>query len=132
MSLLSNKLTETIKLMEDAHISSIAAKAAADRAKIEAERDALQSHLNNTRDDLIRQIEAGKVPLVVIKDYNKQREWNDAKAQKAKHQVLWNSFFGYFETEDLVITITPDHDGSGMESWLNISVEPRIKKYYRG
>lgn len=125
MSKLSAQLKNTITRMEEARISGIAAQNAAETAKIEREKRELQSYLDLTRKDLVDQIEMGKVPLVEIRDYNKQRMWRDARGQQAPHQHMWNSFFGFFDSEDLTVKLTDDHDGVGMHSWINITVVPR-------
>lgn len=125
MSELSVKLRTTIKNIEEARINGLAAQAAAETAKIEREKRELQSYLDLTKSNIVDQIEMGKVPLVVIKDYTKQRMWRDAQAQKAPHQHMWNSFFGFFASEDLAVKLVDDHDGVGMESWINLTVVPK-------
>lgn len=127
MSELSVKLADTLRLMEEARINGIAAQAAAERAKIEEERRELTSRLETIRAKIVSDIEIGKVPLYHINNYHEQTAWREAQAQKAKHQVIWNRFFSFFETQDLAVKLIDEHDGMGMESWINITVEPKHK-----
>jgi frataxin-like iron-binding protein CyaY len=124
MSNLSEKLRTTIKVMEEAKIKGVLAQAAADRAKLEAQRNELELYLEIIKKNLVLQIEAGQVPKYIVNDYGRQREWKSAKEGTAKFYSVWTDFFGWFENEGLELTISYDHDGVGIDSWLVISAKP--------
>lgn len=124
MGTLRDELVLTLKVREEAHIKNSEKKADASRLLIEKERFRLRMYLKDIRNKIVNQIKSGRVPKVLVKDYSKQREWDLADRRNAPYQAVWDEFFNYFKEENLKVTITHDHDGMGMESWLIISVIP--------
>lgn len=128
---LGEKLKQTLTEIERARIEGIEAQHNADMTKIRREREEIQSYLNGTRDSIVGQINSEKVPLVKVKDYNRQNWLRKAIQGNSEHQDLWNEFRQFWRGEGLEPKLVEAHDGMGMESWINITVEV-LPERYRG
>lgn len=125
---LGDKLAETLAALEAAKIKSLEEQAAADLAKVERDRARRKSLVDVIKDEMVKQIEKGKVPLVKVSNHD-QMEWVRAAEQgKAAFQELWRSLVAELGQEKLDLQVIEAHDGMGMESWLNITVVPRPHK----
>jgi hypothetical protein len=121
---LSEKLKATLNELEQARVNGIEAQHNADLEKIRKERSAIKDKLDKIKDLFVEQIEAGKVPLKKIENY----EWKDwvkasySQSSKTPHLDLWMEFHKFWADEGLVIRITDGHDGAGMTDWINVSL----------
>ena len=130
---LGDQLQATITELELAGIRATSEQARADLAKVRAEREARQFTLDQLKLKIVNLIKMDKVPFVKIKDYSEQKWFKDALIGKAKNQELWNEFTEFFRNEKLEVEIKDQHDGCGMESWIDITVKPtKTVVTYRG
>jgi hypothetical protein len=121
------KLGEKLKLILDemnrAKVEGLLAQHNADMEKIRKERTDIEDWIKHVTEKMVSQINAGKVPLVVLKNYDRQQWVRKAKLSNAEHQDIWNDFRQFWHSEGLDPIISEDHDGMGMESWINITVK---------
>jgi hypothetical protein len=132
---LSDQLKSTLDMMNKARIETLEKQHNSDIHKIQRERQELANWLNNIKDSIVDQIKNNKVPMMKVKNYDKQKWIKNAFAGKAEHQDIWNDFKQYFYSEGLHPIFTDEHDGMGMESWISLTVEilpvrPRINSNY--
>ena len=120
---LGDKLKQTLEELERARIQGLEAQAAAELAKIRKERDALAKWLEDIRLDFIDQINASKVPLKRIKNYERETWLKKAISGKAEHQDIWSLFTKFWASEGLDVAVLDGHDGMGQESWTNITLK---------
>lgn len=121
---LGDKLKETLDALEEARIQKLEDQARADREAIEREKRELQHFVDTIYHDIVYAIEAGKVPKKRVENYN-HRNWIE-KAQKgeARFQSIWSDFIRKLGKEKLRLVTHEDHDGVGVKSWTNVTVEP--------
>jgi hypothetical protein len=127
---LSEKLKNTLDDLEKAGIKNLQAQAAADMKKIRKEREEDQKYLDFKKASIVTAIDEGKVPLLKVKDYSRQDWLRSLDKGKGRNQDLWTDFRQYFRSEGIEVVLTEDHDGVGMESWINMSVKvlpPRVR-----
>lgn len=120
---LGDKLKQTLEELERARIEGLEAQAAAELAKIRKERDALAKWLEEIRLDFIDQINASKVPLKRVKNYEREAWLKKAISGKAEHQDIWNTFTKFWVSEGLDVAVLDGHDGMGTDSWLNVTLK---------
>jgi hypothetical protein len=128
---LGEKLKQTLTDLEQANIKGVEAQAAADMEVIRRARADLEDWLEHLRFDLVAQIERGQVPLKKVKDYNRQTWLRSANKGHAANHDLWTNFRNFWAKEGLEPVLKEAHDGVGIESWINLTVEvlpprPRI------
>jgi hypothetical protein len=78
------------------------------------------------------QIKGGRLPYYKIVDRDQQTwldDWHaddlwQTRSQTSHDNDIWSSFISWLEKEDLVVKVTEDHDGVGINSWLIISAVP--------
>jgi hypothetical protein len=120
---LGEKLKQTLEELERARISSLEAQASAELEKVRRERKDLAEWLERIRLDFIDQINASRVPLNKIKNYERETWLKKAIQNKAEHQDLWNLFTRFWATEGLDVAVIDAHDGVGQESWINLTLK---------
>lgn len=120
---LADKLKETLDTLEKAKIKGIEARHKADMEKIKRERKKLEEWLNIIRDDLIKQIEEGRAPLRKVEYHRKQMWLKSVMVGNGEHQDLWDNFRRYWASEGLTPKLREGHDGMGIKSWINLTVE---------
>ncbi len=120
---LGDKLKQTLEELERAKISSLEAQAAAELEKVRRERAALAEWLENIRLDFIDQINASKVPLKKVKNYERETWLKKAISHKAEHQDLWKTFTNFWALEGLDVAVLDGHDGMGTDSWVNLTLK---------
>lgn len=121
---LGKKLAATL---ETARAMNIRAEALADakrREEIERVRVGRAVVIENIRDTVTGKIEAGLVPTVRVKDYDKQRWLRDCQAGKAGDIDLFEGLQSWAAENDIGLVFAEDHDGVGMESWITVKVNP--------
>jgi len=118
---LGEKLKQTITELEQAKIAGLNAQAAADMEKVRRERADTKDWLENMKEKIVSQIEAGKVPLVKVENFDRKKWVRKAVKGKAANQDLWNDFNQYFKSEGLSITYSEGHCGMGMKDWINMT-----------
>lgn len=121
---LGKKLAATL---ETARAMNIRAEALADakrREEIERVRVGRAVVIENIRDTVTGKIEAGLVPTVRVKDYDKQRWLRDCQAGKAGDIDLFEGLQSWAAENDIGLVFAEDHDGVGMESWITVRVKP--------
>ncbi len=124
MSTLGERLKTNLDILEQARIKASDEKAAADLAKVKAERDRMVKFCNKLRDTFTAQINADKFPSYKEKSWDRQT-WLDAAVKgKAKFQDVWDDLQRWAESENLKVIVMDQHDGVGIESWKEITVEP--------
>ena len=120
---LGEKLAKTFAELEVAKIKELEAKAAADLAKIRAEREVLDNFVNEFRQYVTDTITAEKVPAKKIRDYTRQQWIRDAVKGTAKHQDIWDGLRNWASNQALIIVPREQHDGVGMESWITLTID---------
>lgn len=121
---LGKKLAATI---ETARVAKVRAEDLADakrRAEIEKVRAARMLMVENIRETVTGKIEAGLVPTVRIKDYDKQRWLRDCQAGKGGDMDLFEGLQAWAAENEIGLIFSEDHDGVGMESWITVRVRP--------
>lgn len=121
---LGKKLAATL---ETARAMNIRAEALADakrREEIERVRVGRAVVIENIRETVTGKIEAGLVPTVRVKDYDKQRWLRDCQAGKAGDIDLFEGLQSWAAENDIGLVFADDHDGVGMESWITVKVNP--------
>lgn len=121
---LGKKLAATL---ETARAMNIRAEALADakrREEIERARMGRLLVIENIRETVTGKIEAGLVPTVRVKDYDKQRWLRDCQAGKAIDIDLFHGLQAWAAENDIGLVFADDHDGVGMESWITVRVNP--------
>lgn len=121
---LGKKLAATL---ETARAMNIRAEALADakrREEIERVRVGRAVVIENIRETVTGKIEAGLVPTVRVKDYDKQRWLRDCQAGKAGDIDLFEGLQSWAAENDIGLVFAEDHDGVGMESWITVKVNP--------
>lgn len=79
--------------------------------------------LEDIRLEFIDQINASKVPLKRIKNFERETWLKKAISGKAEHQDIWALFTKFWASEGLDVAVLDGHDGMGQESWLNITLK---------
>ena len=120
---LGEKLKQTLDELERAKINGIEAQHRADMEKIRKARADTKDWLDFIRETFVNQIEAGKVPLKKIENFDRESWLKKAVQGKAENQDLWNDFRQYWRSEGLEPEINEAHDGMGMKSWINFTVK---------
>jgi cell fate (sporulation/competence/biofilm development) regulator YlbF (YheA/YmcA/DUF963 family) len=120
---LGEKLKKTLDELEQAKIQGIEAQNRADMIKIRRERQELENFLNDIRETFVYQINEGRVPLEKIENFDRESWLKKAVKGDAEHQDLWNDFRQYWRSEGLEPKVSEAHDGMGMKSWTNLTVE---------
>jgi hypothetical protein len=120
---LSDKLKKTLDELEQARIKGLEAQASADMEAIRRARADIENWLENARIDLVDQIERGRVPLKKVKDYGRQDWLRSANKGHATNHDLWTKFRNFWVDEGLEPVLEEAHDGMGMESWINLTVQ---------
>jgi hypothetical protein len=132
---LGEKLKQTLNELEQARIKGLEAQAATELEKVRKERAELEMWINSIRDNFIAQINASRVPYDKIYDYT-QKEWiRKAINGSAPHSDLWSKFRQFWNKEGLAPIIEEEHDGLGVESWINITLTilpPRPRNFATG
>lgn len=126
---LGDQLKDILEELEAAKIKSLEEKANADREKIRKRRLEVYNFLNDFYGYVVKSIMQGRVPLKKVKDYDMQQWIRNARDGKAEHQDIWNEQQKRLSLNKLAYVIEEAHDGMGMESWINLSVAPRIGTY---
>lgn len=127
---LGEKLKQTLEELERARIEGLEKQAKADIEKIRREREDISDWLDHKSSQIVSQIEDSRVPLVKVKNYERQEWLRKAIKGSAEHQDLWNEFIRYWKAEGLAPKLEEAHDGMGMESWINLTVTvlpPRVR-----
>ena len=125
---LGDKLKKTLDEIEEARIKGLSAKHAADLEKIRKDKAKREKFVTSIYDTMVKQIEAGKVPLVKVTSYDHQDWVHKAEKGKAEFQDLWSDLIQRLGQEKLRLVVQDDHDGVGIKSWINITVEPTKEK----
>lgn len=125
---LGEKLKQTLDELERAKINGIEAQHRADMEEIRKARADTKDWLDSIRETFVNQIEAGKVPLKKIENFDRQSWINKAVQGKAENQDLWNDFQQYWRSEGLDPEIKEAHDGMGTKSWINFTVKVLPKR----
>ena len=120
---LGDKLKQTFEQLKQANITRLEDQHNADLAKIKHERDDITHWLETIKKLFVEQINSGKVPLKKITSYERKSWIESATKGKAKHQDLWRSFEQFWRSEGLEIVVKHDHDGVGIKSWINLTLE---------
>ena len=121
---LGEKLKNTLKELQRAQLKTAIAQHKADLEKIRKERQKTMNWLYGIRDDFIDQIDAGKVPVEKINDYDKQKWLELAQKGNAASQDIWKDFTRFWKDEGLEVIINDCHDGVGLDSWKSITMKP--------
>lgn len=125
---LGDKLKKTLDELEEARIQGLAAKHAADLEKIRKDKAKREKFVRRLYEDIVDKIEAGRVPLVKVDSYENQDWIRKAEKGKAEFQDLWSDFIQRLGYEKLRLVVHEDHDGVGIKSWINVTVEPTKEK----
>lgn len=120
---LGEKLKQTLDELEQAKVKGVEAQNRADMIKIRRERQELENFLNDIRETFVYQINEGRVPLEKIENFDRESWLKKAVKGDAEHQDLWNDFRQYWRSEGLEPKVSEAHDGMGMKSWINLTVE---------
>lgn len=120
---LGDKLKKTLDEMEKARIKGIEAQAAADMEAIRRVRYELDNWLEHVKTELVSQIEAGRVPLKKVKNFDRRKWLLDAYKGVSTNHDLWTKFRQFWISEGLEPAIEEAHDGMGIESWINLTVK---------
>ncbi|WP_411839769.1 hypothetical protein [Paracoccus sp. ME4] len=121
---LGKKLAVTL---EAARVAKVRAEDLADakrREEIERVRVGRAVVIENIRETVTGKIEAGLVPTMRIKDYDKQRWLRECQAGKAGDIDLFEGLQAWAASNDIGLVFAEDHDGVGMESWITVKVVP--------
>jgi len=120
---LGDKLKATLAELEQANIRRLEEQARADMEKIRKEREQDDRFVKEVFDHIVDRINAGRVPLYRVMDYNRQKWVREVKKGSGRNYDLWKNMVEYLRKERLGIVTAEGHDGMGMESWIEISVE---------
>lgn len=120
---LGEKLKATFDELEKAQIVGAEKQHHADMEKVRKERADIKNKLDKMRDLFVVQIEAGKVPLKKIENYDWMK-WikNAANTSRVPHEDLWHEFKNFWVKEGLAIKINDAHDGGGIKGWINVTL----------
>lgn len=132
---LGDKLKKTLNELEQAKIKGIEAQAEADMEAVRRTRADVEDWLEHVKNELVAQINLGRVPLKKVKDYNRRVWLQEAKKGHAANFDLWSKFRQFWVSEGLEPVIHEAHDGMGIESWINLTVEilpPRARNFSSG
>jgi len=120
---LGDKLKQTLVELEQAKINELNAQHQADMEKIRKARADTKDWLDNVKENFIIDIEAGKVPLKKVENYDRKEWLKRARQGQAENQDLWNDFRQYWRSEGLEPEVTEAHDGAGIKDWINLTVK---------
>lgn len=120
---LGEKLKKTLGELEQAKIKGLEAQAAADMEAVRRARADVEDWLEHVKNDLVSQINLGRVPLKRVTDYNRQIWLREANKGHSSNFDLWSKFRQFWVTEGLEPVIEEAHDGIGMDSWINLTVK---------
>lgn len=112
----------TIKFKED---EEKARKEQAARARLQEERGKINRLFQYIDDQLILDINDGKIPRIKISKYEEQDWLKKAVGGDYIHDIdLWLAFELKWRAEGIKLKLEYCHDGMGMESWVEIVAEP--------
>lgn len=126
---LGQKLKKINDDLESAKIKSAQEKANADFAKLEKERNRYQQLVNEIERHIVEKINNGKYPFIKIENYELTLWVREARKNTAKFQNIWDLFIKRINDNSLSVMVREAHDGVGVNSWLEITVEPRFGAY---
>lgn len=126
---LSEKLKQTIDVLEQAKITDLEEQNQADLEKIRRDRERRKNRLDDAKNKIVDQIESGKVPVVPVIQQNDQDWLLSAVKGQAPHQDLWSDFRRYFQGEGLELFHDIVTDNEGMTKYINLSVRILPSKY---
>jgi len=132
---LGDKLKKTVEELERARITGIEAQAAADMEAIRRARADVEDWLEHVKNDLVSQINHGRVPLKKVTDYNRQVWLREAHKGHASNLDVWSKFRQFWITEGLEPVLEEAHDGVGVDAWINLTVKvlpPRPRNFSTG
>jgi hypothetical protein len=122
---LSEKLASTLAIMKEAKIKSLHDKANAEIAKIEKSKAERKKFLESIQEKFITQINEGKVPYHTVCGIANCAWIDNALQDEAEFQDMWYDFIAYFRKEELNVIVKYAHDGVGMKSWFEMTLEPK-------
>ena len=117
-------LTKIINDAEKAKVKSVNASIEKQNRALLKERIKFERLIADLECDIMYDIKIGNIPQINVKDYTLQTLVKDALAGISRYQDLWTRFTENLKVYGLVLKITYEHDGMGIESWLVISVNP--------
>lgn len=132
---LGDKLKKTVEELERARITGIEAQATADMEAVRRARADVEDWLEHVKNDLVSQINRGRVPLKKVTDYNRQIWLREAHKGHASNLDVWSKFRQFWITEGLEPVLEEAHDGVGVDAWINLTVKvlpPRPRNFSTG
>jgi len=145
MPSLGELLKARIEQEEQAEISRKQVEAAEKQAKLDHERQLVETYFDTVRKTIVSVItHGGKMPGFTIGQRNgwvcdsyelgsilRTSQWSDTtpqgSIQDASHRFydVWAKFRDWAKENDLSVGFVYEHDGMGMESWYVMTVKPQ-------
>jgi hypothetical protein len=145
MTSLGKMLQARIEQEEQAEISRKLVEAAEKQAKVDLERQMVETYFDNVRKTIVSVItHGGKMPTFTIgkrdgwvcDSYDlstilQAYQWSDTtpqgSIQDTSHRFydVWAKFRDWANENDLSVGFEYDHDGMGRESWYVLTVKPQ-------
>ena len=100
---------------------------AEDQRRAVVRRDRTQL-IDRIKESFIHQIKNNRKPSYRIAPTDFRSWVNRCQTQAIwSDKDIWVSFLIWLDSEDLLVKITEEHDGVGIESWLVVGAEPCIR-----
>lgn len=129
MQSLGERLHAARRLREEANARDEARRLRIEERKLEEQRRGVRNLIFGLNSKLVEAIEHGHEPVRKISKWEHQTWLREAAKGKAPHnQIIWDDWVSELEEEELRIVLEEDHDGMGMQSWINVRFEPHFFK----
>lgn len=131
MATLGEQLKATLDAIKAKEINQVQRENAKRQSKIERDRLGRKRLIEDLTTSIGSDIAHNKVPSIKVKNYDHQ-EWlrrvNGLGPRSVTRLLpdydLWFEFISVMHDEGLNVRLVEDHDGVGMNSWINVIVVP--------